>query len=144
MVGLLRVVYCSRNRITGSPADIEVQIRNILATARTNNPKSRLTGALAFNESCFAQVLEGYSDDLQPLLDRIRRDPRHSDLKVLAKSKATRRFFAQWSMAYVDTPQSDGRHPLAHFSFEAALTRGATPEADQLLHALRRLTREMA
>ena len=47
-------------------------------------------------------------------------------------------------MAYVETPVGDGRHPLAHFSFEAALTQGAAPAADQLLLALQRLTREMA
>jgi hypothetical protein len=40
-------------------------------------------------------------------------------------------------MAYVDTPSSRGRHPLAHLSFDAALTQGATWEAAALLDALR-------
>jgi hypothetical protein len=137
----LRIVYCSRSSVTGTRAELEVQIRNILATARTNNKAARLTGALTFNDSCFAQVLEGYADDLRPIFDRIRRDPRHSDIKILSSTEPTRRLFPHWSMAYVDTPYDDGCHPLAHFAFEAALTNGAEPEAEQLLHAMRQLTR---
>jgi hypothetical protein len=144
MKQFLRIVYCSRSNIIGSRAEIEVQIRNILAIARTNNKAARLTGALTFNDSCFAQVLEGYADDLRPIFDRIRRDPRHCDIKILASTEPTRRLFRHWSMAYVDPPHNDGQHPLAHFAFEAALTHGAEPEAEQLLNALRQLTRKMA
>ena len=39
-------------------------------------------------------------------------------------------------MAYVGTASGQRRHPLAHFSFEAALTHGAAPEARLLLDAL--------
>jgi hypothetical protein len=89
-------------------------------------------------------VLEGYADDLRPIFDRIRRDRRHSDIKVLASTEPARRLFSHWSMAYVDSPLDDGRHPLAHFAFEAALTNGAEPEAMQLLNAMQQLTRKMA
>jgi hypothetical protein len=140
----LRIVYCSRNSVIGTAAEIEVQIRNILATARTNNKAAQVTGAMTFNQNCFAQVLEGDAEDLRPIFDRIRRDPRHSDIKILRCTEPTRRLFSHWSMAYVDTPHNDGRHPLAHFAFEAALTHGAEPEAEQLLNAMRQLTKKMA
>jgi Sensors of blue-light using FAD len=133
---LLRIAYCSRSSVTGSRAEIEMQTRKILATARTNNREARVTGAMAFNEDCFAQVLEGSPGVLAPLFERIRRDPRHRDVKILAQTQPMRRLFPQWSMAYVDTPDGDGRHPLSHFSFEAALTAGAEPEAMQLLEAM--------
>ena len=136
---LCRIVYCSRSLLKGSRSDIEAQIRQILATARTRNPAANLTGAMSFNESYFAQVLEGADDDLVPLYEKIRRDPRHTDLKILARELPTHRLFPAWSMAYVDTPSGQGRHPLAHFSFEAALTNGAAPEAQFLLDALRRV-----
>jgi hypothetical protein len=139
MSRLLRILYCSRSCVTGSRADVEMQIRKILATARTGNRQARLTGALTFNENCFAQVLEGAPTDLMPLFARICRDPRHCDVKVLAESQPTRRLFPHWSMAFVDPPHGDGRHPLSHFSFEAALTDGTGPEAEQLLDALRRI-----
>jgi hypothetical protein len=133
---LCRIVYCSRSLLKGSRSDIEVQIRQILATARTRNPEAGLTGALTFNESCFAQVLEGADDDLALLYEKIRRDPRHTDVKILMQDNPTRRLFPSWSMAYVGTLSGHRRHPLAHFSFEAALTHGAAPEARLLLDAL--------
>jgi hypothetical protein len=42
-------------------------------------------------------------------------------------------------MAYVGTPHAHSRHPLAHFAFEAALTDGALPQAEQLLSCLREI-----
>ena len=80
---LCRIVYCSRSRLTGSRADIEMGIRRILAAARQRNNAARLTGALTFTDSCFAQVLEGDLDDLAPVFTSIRRDPRHIDVKML-------------------------------------------------------------
>ena len=139
MSKLFRIVYCSRSLLTGSRAEIEVAIRQILATARRNNRAAHLTGALAFTDNCFAQVLEGSLEDLAPVFARIRHDPRHTDLKILEQTSPESRAFSRWSMAFVDTPDSGGDHPLAHFSFEAALADGAGPEAEQVLHALRRL-----
>ena len=64
MTKLCRIVYCSRSLLTGSRAEIEVAIRQILATARLNNRAAHLTGALTFTANCFAQVLEGYLEEL--------------------------------------------------------------------------------
>jgi hypothetical protein len=144
MSKLLRIAYCSRSLLTGSPADLESHTRIILATARTQNRKAHLTGAMTFNDNCFAQVLEGAPGDLLPLFERICRDARHEKVKVLVRAETANRMFPHWSMAYVEPASGGGRHPLAHFSFEAALTDGAAPEAEQLLEALRQLTRKMA
>jgi hypothetical protein len=139
MSKLYRIVYCSRSCLTGASAEIEVQIRQILATSRVNNPKYDLTGALTFNQSYFAQVLEGAGDDLARLIEHIRRDPRHSHFHILETRQIVTRLFPRWSMAYVAKSDGTMGHPLAHFEFEAALTRGATPEAKKLLSALRRV-----
>jgi hypothetical protein len=137
---LCRIVYCSRSRLSGSRAEIELGIRKILAAARQRNRAARLTGALTFTDSCFAQVLEGDLDDLAPVFTSIRRDPRHTDLKILEQVSPNSRLFPTWSMAFVDTSDDgDGHHPLAHFSFETALTNGAAPEVERVLNALRRV-----
>jgi hypothetical protein len=136
---LYRIAYCSRSCLTGPPEEIEVQIRRILATARVSNRKYHLTGALTFNQSYFAQVLEGAADDLAPLMDHIKRDTRHSHFRVLERREIVTRAFPLWSMAFVARADGTMGHPLAHFEFEAALTDGATPEAEQLLTALRRV-----
>ena len=139
MSSLCRIVYCSRSLLKGSRSDSEVQIRQILATARPRPPEAGLTGALTFNESCFAQVLEGADDDLALLYEKIRRDPRHTDVKILMQDNPTRRLFPSWSMAYVGTASGHRRHPLAHFPSEAAPTHGAAPEALLMLDALRQV-----
>ena len=56
---LYRLVYFSRNLITGMPAEISAEIDSILASARRNNAPLGITGALIFNSGIFAQVLEG-------------------------------------------------------------------------------------
>ena len=139
MSKLYRIAYCSRSCLTGTPEEIEIQIRRILATARVSNHKHDLTGALAFNQSYFAQVLEGAADDLALLIEHIRRDARHSHFHVLERREIATRSFPHWSMAYVAKSDGTMGHPLAHFQFESALTDGATPEAEKLLSALRRV-----
>jgi len=131
-----RIIYCSRSRLTGGPSEIEAQIRKILAKARIFNKKVHLSGAMSFNESYFAQVLEGADKDLLPLLYKIRRDERHTDMKVLLREENTPRIFSTWSMAYVAALAGSGRHPLSYFSFEAALTDRAGPEGHQILATL--------
>lgn len=133
------IIYCSRSRLVGTAAELEAQTRQILASARVNNKKAHVTGAMTFNEIGFAQVLEGVTSDVMPIFERIRRDTRHCDLKILSRTSPAHRMFPYWSMAYVGTPHGHGRHPLAHFAFEAALTDGALPQAEQLLDCLRQI-----
>src|SRR5476651_1861320 len=136
MSNLYRIVYCSRSNLNGSRAELEVQIRKILSAARKNNRLANLSGAMAFNDGWFAQVLEGSMDDLTRVFGQIRSDPRHRDLRILQQVATKERLFPTWSMAYVGTQDAQTRHPLAHFEFESALTNGALPEAQKLLDAL--------
>jgi hypothetical protein len=144
MSQLYRIAYCSRSCLTGMPEEIEVQIRHILAISRVNNHAHHLTGALTFNRNYFAQVLEGAADDLAPLIEHLKHDARHSHFHVLERREIVARSFAAWSMAYVDIFDGTMTHPLAHFEFEAALTDGATSEAEKLLSALRHVVARAA
>ena len=56
---LRRLVYYSRNRVTGPSKKVAAQIRSILAASRRNNEPVGITGARMFNAGCFAQVIEG-------------------------------------------------------------------------------------
>ena len=89
--------------------------------------------------SALPRLLEGATSDVMPIFERIRRDARHCDLKILSQTNPASRVFPYWSMAYVATPHGHGRHPLAHFEFEAALADGALPQAEQLLNCLRQI-----
>jgi hypothetical protein len=101
-MSVYQIVYCSRNRITGSAGDIEAGIAAILATARTRNQRVGISGALLFNGSAFAQVLEGPLDAVEEVFEAIQCDDRHSDVVILRTAEAKDRVFSDWSMAYAD------------------------------------------
>ena len=74
---------------------------DILAVARDLNALDGISGLLVFNGTHFLQVLEGSSDALDDLLERLRRDPRHSGLEVREERPIEERSFPDWSMQLV-------------------------------------------
>ena len=98
---LYRLVYLSRNDISGDSTVLQHEIGQILEQSRQNNPRAGVTGALMFNAGCFAQVLEGPHDAIQDTFERIQCDERHSQVTVLAFEATERRGFSHWAMAYV-------------------------------------------
>ena len=97
-----RMVYCSRNRITGSPQEVVAEIDAILLASRRNNAANDVTGALLFNGEAFAQVLEGPRDAVDVAYAKLRFDPRHSNVVLLQQAKQLERNFGNWTMAYSD------------------------------------------
>ncbi len=113
-MSVYQIVYCSRNRITGSAGDIEAGIAAILATARTRNQRAGISGALLFNGSAFAQVLEGPLDAVEEVFEAIQCDDRHSDVVILRTAEAKDRVFSGWSMAYAEIDLDEAfANPLA-------------------------------
>jgi hypothetical protein len=104
---LSRLVYYSRNRMTGDPQEIDFGISQILAKSRQNNAKVAVTGALMFNAGCFAQVLEGPQDAVEAVFERIQRDERHGDVSLLAFDPIEARAFEAWSMGFVGASVTD-------------------------------------
>lgn len=104
---LSRLVYYSRNRITGGADELAAGIRSILATSRANNAKVQVTGALMFNAGCFAQVLEGPQDGVESVFERIQQDERHGDVSLLAFEPVEARAFEAWSMGFVGASVMD-------------------------------------
>ena len=99
MSALYRLVYASKNLLTG--AEAEAAIEQILAASRRNNERVGVTGALMFNGGAFAQVLEGPQKGVEETFERIQRDPRHGDVTVLEGGPIKVRGFVNWSMAFV-------------------------------------------
>ena len=96
-----QLVYCSTSLIGEFDGGGHDEIEAILAVATDRNAQYGVTGALTFNETHFAQVLEGGREAVLAVFDRIARDPRHTDVTVLQQGDVTARDFAQWAMAYV-------------------------------------------
>lgn len=85
-----------------SEANIAVEhedLRAILDTAQDFNRRRDITGCLIYDQGHFAQVLEGGQQELDALMQRIIRDPRHRNVRIVWSGPVERRMFEQWSMA---------------------------------------------
>lgn len=103
MPQLYRVLYCSRNSISGGSEAISANVQAILAASRENNARDGITGGLLFSEGCFAQVLEGPADAVEGAFERIQCDDRHGNVTVLQVGPIMTRDFPDWSMGFTGT-----------------------------------------
>ncbi|NYS26260.1 BLUF domain-containing protein [Rhodobacteraceae bacterium 2376] len=82
------------------------EIRKILEVSRRNNQRDGISGMLAYHDGSFFQVIEGPEPEIDALLRRIARDPRHSAILQLLSAEVSSRAFPEWRMAYVDLSQA--------------------------------------
>jgi hypothetical protein len=104
------LAYFSRNAIEASGGLLDAEIEKILTTARTNNAKLNVTGALLFSGGCFAQVLEGPLEAVETLFEQIECDPRHRNVTILHFKPANTRNFGDWTMAYAGAVSGAENH----------------------------------
>lgn len=93
-MSLLQIIYVS----TAAPHQaIEPDV--MLAKARRNNGRDGITGMLYFDGTRFMQAMEGPAEKVEATLARIKADPRHRAMVVLAKRQIETREFGEWAMA---------------------------------------------
>lgn len=105
---MLSLLYMSHNNIADERANQEV-----LALNHKNmiiNKRKDVTGVLIFTGTHFCQLLEGPAGAVYDRIDKIRRDPRHSDVWVVHQEAITARRFAGWSMGYRGRSNFVGRY----------------------------------
>ena len=95
---LVRCLYASR--ATQSP--MSKLTDSILKTSRDNNPARGITGFLCFSGDIFIQVLEGGRNEVCELFNRIVKDERHTNVRLLAYQEIRQRKFGTWTMGQVD------------------------------------------
>ncbi len=107
MSQLMRVTYVSRSTFKpfGSQSGIEPNVARILSQSRRNNMHRNLVGVLYYGNGCFFQCLEGNAEDIDQLLESLRRDPRHRDLEILSREPIEFLSFMDWNMKYVSVDQ---------------------------------------
>ncbi len=93
----------------------ETDILNILETARKRNAEESITGILIYwaRTHQFMQILEGDKKAIFNLLDDIKKDDRHTGLKLIYDGEIPERCFANWSMGFsrfetIDTSKLEG------------------------------------
>jgi hypothetical protein len=145
MKNLIQLVYISRSTFVPSNLTnaIEPNVARILLKSRINNKKNHLVGVLYFGDGCFFQCLEGEEDAVHSLYEKLLKDDRHKDLKVLAEKPIDSLWFSQWNMKYVplERPmtrllESHGHSKFDPYSFSEEMTQSALA----LLHGASEMT----
>ena len=95
---LTRLIYASRR---SKPEERETRetVRDIVAASILRNKDAEITGLLLYRHGWFLQVLEGATEKVDETFDRIRRDLRHHDVRVVEDDLVAERSFADWNMA---------------------------------------------
>ena len=80
----------------------------LLKQARSFNRTVGITGCLIYQDRYFMQMLEGNKEVVEALMEKVKRDPRHCDVRTIIEGPVRRRVFVDWSMDFLDlTPRPD-------------------------------------
>lgn len=91
-----RLLYISTAREPLTQSEID----EILRTSRRNNAAVGVTGLLVVGGRRFMQALEGPTEAVERVYQRICADPRHYAVVMLARETIERRRFDDWAMGY--------------------------------------------
>jgi hypothetical protein len=99
---MIQLVYIST---AVKPFD-EQELIELLHGARAKNTKLEITGMLLYKNQEFMQALEGPDKEVTALAERIAKDPRHREVRVILKTSARQREFPDWTMGFrnLDNP----------------------------------------
>jgi hypothetical protein len=92
------LLYVSRSTI--SRERLAAEVADIIHVSREHNARAGITGGLVRAGGYFAQLLEGPTEEVKTLMERIDRDPRHTDVSVVRIAASSKRQLPDWSMAY--------------------------------------------
>jgi hypothetical protein len=90
---MIQLIYASR------PFGFdEGTLAGILMDARRCNERDGITGALICRGDLFLQLLEGPQDKVEAAYQRIAKDHRHLEIKLLSQRTVSERLFPAWAM----------------------------------------------
>lgn len=93
-----RIIYTSQSTKQFNKRDL----LDLLHDSRAFNTMDNISGVLMHKNGLFLQIIEGKSKDLENLIERLRRDTRHNNLKIIDDQLVEDRIFANWSMGCAD------------------------------------------
>ena len=103
-----RLLYTSTSRLKPGGLNIGQQVDEIASKAALSNEKYGVTGLLVFVENQFIQILEGESDAVEEIFERICCDFRHGNVKLIDLIAVRERLFGAWSMAQLAEGEDPG------------------------------------
>ena len=100
---LYQVLHISR----AANAAFDISDLDILKQGVHRNSARGISGFLRREQGHYIQVLEGPRDSLIELLDKIMRDPRHFNMRILDLRRIEEREYRDWSFGYDDEGPRD-------------------------------------
>ena len=76
------------------------QLLGILSSCLSYNTSHAITGLLLYGDGVFLQALEGDEELVSSLYDKIEKDERHRDVKLLHSREIQERQYSEWSMGF--------------------------------------------
>jgi uncharacterized membrane protein (DUF373 family) len=86
------------------------ELLRLLQQCRENNAGNGVTGMLLYGNATFLQVLEGEEKVINDLVDKIRTDPRHTNVQILHRRTIQRRQYSDWSMGFKRVSDKELQH----------------------------------
>ncbi len=94
---MYHIVYTS----TATDVFNDSKFSDFLSLCRENNKQWDVSGILIYDRGRFFQMIEGPKERILDLFEnRISKDKRHKDIKVLLNEETDRRLFDSWNMAF--------------------------------------------
>ncbi|MFJ5145355.1 BLUF domain-containing protein [Curtobacterium sp. NPDC088465] len=78
----------------------DTELAQILAVGREKNTALGVTGILAHKGDNCLGIIEGDDETVAVRFEQVRRDPRHTNVRILADEPVAQRSFPDWSMAF--------------------------------------------
>lgn len=125
----VQLVYYSESRLTTQDGPLLGQLRGIARASTGNNRPCAISGALAFDDIWFLQVLEGEREAVWSTFRRILDDPRHDEVVLVECVPIVNRRFGDWAMRLV-TPNATANGHLAPFKSGGLLRPNLMSGAD--------------
>lgn len=92
--------YCITYFSSAVSSTTEQVVLDIVNFSRENNAQLGITGVLLYINGHIVQVLEGQQPLVEGLYNRIRADPRHTDVRTVISQPIAQRLFERWYMGY--------------------------------------------
>lgn len=91
---------------SASRAFLEEDLERLLVSARQFNLQNQVTGVLLYDEGNFFQYVEGPSDGIERVYQKIEASTSHSGIIRLFKRQVLARSFQDWNMGFTKAPKS--------------------------------------
>jgi len=97
-MALTRLIYFSENKM--GIVSRSKRMADLQGVAVDRNRKVQITGALVYDDLWFVQALEGEEAAVKSTFERIARDKRHANSKIIRFANAPTRLFGEWAMGF--------------------------------------------